>query len=58
MKESKRIRVSTTGKCDYCDEPMTHMGATPKNLKIHRSCDKHLKKAQKAIEEESKKERR
>lgn len=54
-KKPKRIEVSVTGKCDYCDEPMKHMGATP-SLKVHRACDKHLKKAQLAIKKEMKNE--
>lgn len=46
---SKRVEVSTTGKCDYCSEPMKYLGATPKKLKIFRSCEKHLRKSKKAI---------
>ena len=48
-KEEKRVTISTTGKCDYCNEPMKYAGATPKNIKVFKSCQKHLKKSQKAI---------
>jgi hypothetical protein len=55
-KEDKRVIISTTGKCDYCEEPFKFAGATPNNLKVFRSCQKHLKKAQKDIKKATKDE--
>ena len=53
---SKRVEISTTGKCDICTEPMKYAGATPKNIKVFRACEKHLKKAQKDIKKATKDE--
>lgn len=52
----KSVEISLTGKCDYCNEPMKYAGATPKKLKVFRSCEKHYKKVQKAIKKATKDE--
>lgn len=48
----KKIKISTDGKCDFCDKQMKFAGANEEIMKIHRACEEHRTEAQEALKKE------